>query len=162
MGNKKHKKNNVPALITIVILLTGAVLLFLYMPRTSLKPAFWQEQKTGQKTALENKSKTEVALCRNITCEKWISPRTTLKVTTTIYASTSPEKKQKLQNIVKIKTNDIKDKVRSIVASAGLWQLTDPHLSYVKRQAKEQIGQIVGPQLIEKVFIPFWHTSRSQ
>jgi len=98
----------------------------------------------------------EVPLCRIESCRAFGSPWRYTMVTCQIFAKAQDGKTARLAELVAQNDIKIRDTVRSVIAQAKLYQLTDPRLEFITSQVGEKMEQIVGSGTIAKILVPQW------
>lgn len=71
-----------------------------------------------------------------------------------VVAKVSEKNKEKVTGLFSERESEIRDKVRTIVASSDPKSLTEPGLETVRRQISYQLEQDMGKDLIKEVLIP--------
>lgn len=102
----------------------------------------------------------EVPLCQKMVVENWYGRRHCLVVQFSMFAKARKGRKAKLEDLVQKNGDQIKDNLRTLVASSSYRDLHDPRLSHIKSSAARDLQRIVGPNLIEQILVPEWHASR--
>ena len=149
----KNKNNITGKQIGILILLIGIVLFFWTM---TLKDPNRFSRWRWEKHRLPIKT-NEIALCENIPCQKWVSLRRCDVVIVSIFAKTKTQTRDKLDSLIKKHSREIKDEIRSVVASADHRQIRDPYLKDITSAITDGVEKIIGPGYIQKIMIPTWH-----
>ena len=152
---KKTNKNVVRRIIITGIFLMGIILALREIWQKDLG-IVWELLEAGNSS-----SKTdEVALCESVLCENYHIYRYPAVVTTSVFAKAETDKSQTLKKLIEDHALEIKDNIRTTVASARHWEITDPKLDVIIRQMKIDVERIVGKDMINKILIPVWHVSR--
>jgi flagellar basal body-associated protein FliL len=107
-----------------------------------------------------SKPTSEVPLCEDMTVERWQSYYHRTVVQASITAKTELQKHEQLDALVKQHDKQIKDKIRSIIASAQPEQLQDPKLQFIKTQVKSSLQQIDDENLIREILVTKWQSYR--
>jgi len=71
-----------------------------------------------------------------------------------VFAKVSEKNKAKLVDLLTERQAEIRDKIRTIIASAEKKTLDEPGLETLRRQVTYQLEQDVGPDMIKELLIP--------
>gem|GEM_PF-2460846 len=157
---KRHHTQLRQLLLTLVIAV-GLVLLVTLIPRKPPEMK-WTAALAGDQNFLgKPASPCELPICENLTVENRFYFRHNMVVTFSVYARTTPQNKTSLAPIVKKRANQIKDRMRRIVATLDPADVRDPKLQTVKTRVKSDLDAICGPGLVDKVLIPEWQAYRT-
>ena len=116
----------------------------------------WELLEVGNST----QDTDEVALCENLLCENYYNFQYPTVITASIFAKAESDKCKTLTKLIKDHSLEIRDNIRSTVASAQHWEITDPKLEVIIGEMKTGVEQIVGKGLIKNILIPVWHVTR--
>ncbi len=81
-------------------------------------------------------------------------------ITASIFAKAQPEQKDQLQALVSDHNSQIRDCIRSSLASLTPTNIHDPQLNTLKKELKSNLDRIVGPNMVESILIPEWQAAR--
>jgi hypothetical protein len=98
----------------------------------------------------------EVPLCKIESCQALGSPWRYTVVDCEVVAKAQDGKTEQLAGLVTQNDIKIKDSVRSVIAQAKLYQLTDPKLEFITSEVGKKMEKIVGNGTISKILIPQW------
>ena len=166
--NMKRTKPHAPRtrsqfrqLLLLLAGLAGLLLLVSLIPRKPPETK-WAAVLTGDQDFLaQAPSPFELPICEDLTVENRFYFRHNMVVTFSVYARTEPENKPVLGPLVEQRSDQIKDRMRRIVATLDPADIRDPKLQTVKARVKSDLDTICGPGLIDKVLIPEWQAFRS-
>ena len=75
---------------------------------------------------------------------------------TQVFAKVSEKNKEKVTALFAERDSEIRDQIRTIVASADPKALGEPGLETIRRQIAYQLEQDIGKDLVKEVLIPKW------
>ena len=140
-------------MVLFLALLAVMILVSFKLPQVE-----WEAFKKMGRTKWQpvRRSRSEVELCEDMIAENWHTIRRRTKVNFSVYAKTNPGKHEQLSSQIKANDSQIKDRFRSIIASADLTQIRDPQLKYFKSEVKSSLDKILGQDLVDDVVVPKW------
>jgi flagellar basal body-associated protein FliL len=138
-------------------LVLGAVVsLFLFVVLGSKSWFPWMPELRNWGIASKPVAKTnEITLCSDMTtmCS---TGKNQYYITASIFAKAGKDQKDQLQAMVNDHNGQIKDCIRSSIASLSPQNIHDPHLKTLKTELKTSLDRIVGPDMVDSILIPEW------
>jgi len=157
----KKKTNSFLPLFIFLLAAGGLITLFVVFSPEKKPQFYWQSEHGSRESSVKISANTnEIPLCNNMSVENWASDRQRFFITTSIFAKAEQEKKEQLESMVYDHNSQIKDRIRSILASMAPQNIHDPHLQTVKNEVKSNLDQIVGAGLVDSILIPEWQAAR--
>jgi hypothetical protein len=99
----------------------------------------------------------EIPLCQSMVIENWYDVRHCVVVECSMYAKAVGDRQEQLRSRVAANDSQIKDMIRATISSVHLGDIRDPALADVKGRVGQNMDQIVGSNLVEKILIPDWN-----
>lgn len=160
--NEQKPKSKMPLktmiiIASVFIIEAGAVSMFWIMhgapdPADATNAIAKTEEKSREGLA-------EILLAESFQVDNYMkgtSTRTmvTLEVFATYLEGDEQVNVEKVTMLVEKHRSEIRDRIRTIIASAQPQDLTDPKLEVVKRIIKTEIGEIIGEEFIQEILLP--------
>lgn len=109
-------------------------------------------------TVTPSQEMVEVVLVQDFRVGNYVAGRSQITVTLEVTAKVDKSKEAELVARVTKHKTEIKDTIRTLIASAEPSNLKDPKLQVVKREIKAGLEKIVGEGLLDEILLPVWRT----
>ncbi len=109
-------------------------------------------------TQVDLKEFAEVTLADSFNVDNYMGGKTRLVITMEVCAKVAKEKGDEFKAIVEAHKTEIKDTIRSFVASAHPDQIKDPKLQVIKREIQTSVEKIVGEGMIQEILVSSWQS----
>jgi hypothetical protein len=159
---KSARARGIKNLVGLLVIIVAAMLFAkttLLSPRFNLRPQSAGAQLMGRMVSPLAGNSSEIPLCEDMVVRHWLGPRQSVTVTCTVVAHAAGTQPERLAVQTQEHAAQIKDAIRGIVGSLPARQLTDGKLQGVKAEIKVTMDDIVGPNLVDDILIPDWHTN---
>jgi flagellar basal body-associated protein FliL len=147
--SKKGGMKMIIAAIAVVLLEVGTVAVTVKMS-AGPKAAMAEHPATATATAAEKDAEVKLVadkLPNNQSGRLWMYDMQ-------IVAKVSEKKKEKVTALLAERESEIRDRIRTIVASSDPKSLAEPGLETLRRQIAYQLEQDIGKELVKEVLIP--------
>ena len=141
----------------VVAMEAGTVIGFKMMHEKEVKPADASTPIAQTETAT-TREMTEITLCENTSVDNYISGNSRTVVTLEVVARIETAKKEQVTKLIEDNSTQLKDRIRTLVASSQPDHIRDPRLQVIKREIKMEIDKIIGEGHIDEVLIPVWQS----
>lgn len=101
---------------------------------------------------------TEVVLAENFRVDNDMGRKGRCVINMGICAKVAQGKADELRRIAESRKTEIRDAIRTVVASAQFEQIKDPKLQVIKREIKARVETIVGKGLIQDILVTNWQS----
>jgi hypothetical protein len=106
----------------------------------------------------QTESLYEIPLCQSMIVENWYDVRHCVVVEFSMSAKAVANRQDQLRSRIAANSSKIKDVIRSVVGSVHPGDIRDPGLNAVKSRVGQDMDQIVGAGLVEKILVPEWNS----
>ncbi len=107
-------------------------------------------------TQVDLKEYVEVPLTESFNVDNYMGGKTRIVITMEVCAKVSKEKGDEFMGLVDSHTTEIKDAMRTLVASSQPDQIKDPKLQVIKREIQTSVEKIVGEGMIHEILVSNW------
>ncbi len=90
--------------------------------------------------------------------DNYVSGRSLIRVDLEIHAKIKKADQEKMKLLAEEHKTEIRDRIRFLVSSSQPEDLRDPKLQVIKREIKTTMDEILGPDMIQEIFIPMWQS----
>lgn len=162
---EQKPKSKLPLKMIIVMasvfLIEGGVISMFWMMRGGPDPAE-ATSSIGQTQEYSREGLAEIQLAESFQVDNYMKGSSTrTMVTLEVFASYlegegEDSNVEKVTLLVEKHRSEIRDRIRTIVASAKPNDLTDPNLEVIKRIIKSEIEKIIGEDYLQEILLPKW------
>jgi flagellar basal body-associated protein FliL len=158
---EQKKKSKLPLktiiIILAVLLLEGGTITVFMAFKGGPKPAEGTNPIEGE-TKVEQKEFAEITLAESFSVDNYMGGKTRLVITMEVCAKVAKDKEEEFGGIVESHKTEIRDAIRTLVASAQPDQIKDPKLQVVKREIKTGVEKIVGEGVMQEILVSSWQS----
>ena len=144
-------------IILAVLLLEGGTITVFMVSKGGPTPAEGTNPIEGD-TQVDLKEYAEVTLAESFNVDNYMGGKTRLVITMEVCAKVTKEKGDEFKGLVEAHKTEIKDTIRTLVASAQPDQIKDPKLQVIKREIQTSVEKIVGEGVIQEILVSSWQS----
>ena len=144
-------------IILAVLLLEGGTITIFMVSKGGPSPAEGTNPIAGD-TQIDQKEYAEVILAESFNVDNYMGGKTRLVITMEVCAKVAKDKGEDFKGLVDSHKTEIKDTIRTLVASTQPDQVKDPKLQVIKREIQTGVEKIIGEGLIQEILISSWQS----
>ena len=144
-------------IILAVLLLEGGTIIVFMAFKGGPTPAEGTNPIEGD-TQVDLKEYAEVTLAESFNVDNYMGGKTRLVITMEVCAKVAKDKAEEFKGLVESHKTEIKDAIRTLVASSQPDQIKDPKLQVIKREIQTGVETIIGEGLIQEILVSSWQS----
>lgn len=144
-------------IILAVLLLEGGTIAVFMTFKGGPTPAEGTNPIEGD-TQVDQKEYDEVTLAGNFNVDNYMGGKTRLVITMEVCAKVTKDKGEEFRGLVDTHKTEIKDTIRTLVASAQPDQIKDPKLQVIKREIQTAVEKVIGEGQIQEILVSSWQS----
>ena len=144
-------------IILAVLLLEGGTITVFMVSKGGPTPAEGTNPIEGD-TQIDQKEYAEVILAESFNVDNYMGGKTRLVITMEVCAKVAKDQGEDFKGLVDSHKTEIKDAIRTLVASAQPDHIKDPKLQVIKREIQTGVEKIVGEGVIQEILVSSWQS----